>query len=274
MLYIITMKNIFEYNSYKKFLHDLILSQGRGAVSHLAKAAGCNRTYLSQVLNSKVQLTADHIYGIADYVGFTSEEQDFLILLLHYERSANRKIQEKLKIKIESIAQENLELSKKIYQKKDSFEISEFMKTKYYSNWKYTAIHTLSSIPSFQSNSAIAKKISLSESTTLTILKELREMGLVHQKGNRWIHSGTNIHTPAGSPHTTLNHMNWRLKSLDDLNSKSSVHYTTLFSLSKDDWDILRRQLLSFIEKQRDQIHNSGVEEVYCFCCDLFQPME
>lgn len=273
MLYIITMNNIFEYKSYKKYIQDLILSHGRGSVGKLAEAAGCNRTYLSQVLNSKIQLTPDHIYGIADSVGLSSEEQDFLILLLLYERSASKRVQEKLKVKIEEINQTNLVLSKKISEKKDSLEIPELLKAKYYSNWKYAAIHTLTSIGSFQSSSAIAKKVNIPEATAITLLKELREMGLIKQIGVRWIHSGRNIHTPVGSTHTALNHLNWRLKSLEDVNDKHSVHYTTLFSLSLEDWDLLRKQLLSFIEKQRDQIHKSGAEEVYCFCCDLYQPL-
>lgn len=273
MLYIITMSNIFTYKSYKKYIQDLIMSYGRGSVGKLAEAAGCNRTYLSQVLNSKIQLIPDHIYGIADYVGLASDEQDFLILLLLYERSASRKIQDKLKAKIDEINQANLVLSKKISEKKDSSEIPELFKMKYYSTWKYAAIHTLTSVVGFQTTSAIAKKVGISETTALIQLKELRDMGLVKQVGNRWIHSGKNIHTPAGSSHTALNHLNWRLRSIEDVNNKHSVHYTTLFSLNVGDWDILRKQLLSYIEQQRDQIHKSGSEEVYCFCCDLFQPL-
>ncbi|MBL7671673.1 MAG: TIGR02147 family protein [Bdellovibrionaceae bacterium] len=267
------MNNIFEYKSYKKYIQSLILSYGRGAVGKLAEAAGCNRTYLSQALNSKIHLTPDHVYGIADFVGLTNEEQDFLILLLLYERSASRKVREKLKVKIEEINQTNLLLSNKISEKKDSSEIPEALKAKYYSNWKYAAIHTLTSIVDFQSSSAIAKKVYLSEPAALILLKDLREMGLIKQVGARWIHSGKNIHTPVGSTHTAFNHLNWRLKSVEDVNDRGSIHYTTLFSLSVEDWDTLRKQLLSFIDKQRDQIHKSGAEDIYCFCCDLFQPL-
>jgi hypothetical protein len=106
----------------------------------------------------------------------------------------------------------------------------------------------------------------------MTILHELKEMNLIVSKNGHWVHSGLNIHVPAGSPFTLQNHLNWRLKAMDDINSTNSIHYTTLFSLSKKDWQSLRETLLEFIDRQRDTIHESGTEEMFCFCCDLYQP--
>jgi len=268
------MKKVFSYQSYKKFLKDLIESMGRGAVAKLAEAAGCNRTYLSQCFFSKVQLTSDHILGIAEYLQLSEEEEDFLLLLLLYERASNRKTQQRIKIKMDKLIQANLELSKKIKSKFDSDELSEEQKQKYYSSWKYAAVHSAVSIRDFSSTISISKKLHLSEQEVSLILKDLEEMNLLEGASGKWVHTGKNLHVPTGSFYMSQNHINWRLKSFESINRKNSVHYTSVFSLSKNDWESLREQMLSFIERQRDYIHSSGSEEMYCFCCDLFQPFE
>lgn len=274
MLYIITMKRIYTYQSYKKYIKDVSEFYGRGSIAKLSEAAGCNRTYLSQCLSTKVQLTPDHIMGIADYLNLSEDEQDYFLQMLLLDRSASKTIQSKIKKKMDKMIQSDLVLSKKISQKKDSRELSESEKTKYYSSWKYAVIHSLVSIRDFQTPTSISKKMRLSESEIATALKDLNEMGLITYANGHWSHSGQNIHIPTGSSYTTLNHLNWRLKSVEDVNNKSSVHYTTVFSLSKKDWESLRQKLIDFIEKQRNDIHSSGSEELYCFCCDLFQPLE
>lgn len=268
------MEKIYNYRSYKKYIKDVIDMLGRGAVAKLAEAAGCNRTYLSQCLSSKVQLTPEHILELSEYLNLEAEEENFFLMLLLYERATTIKAQNTLKSKIDKIAKDNLILSKKITDKKDSNELRDIEKQKYYSSWKFAAIHSLVSIKEFQTTPAIAKKIRLAEQEVNLILKELNNMGLIEFRSGSWVHSGKNIHTPSGSIHTTQNHINWRLRSFDDVNSKTSVHYTTVFSLDKKDWESLRGQLLSFIERQRDSIHRSGSEDLYAFCCDLFQPFE
>jgi uncharacterized protein (TIGR02147 family) len=268
------MKPVFEYSEYKQFLKDIIQHRGRGSVAKMAEAAGCNRTYLSQCLGSKVQFTPDHIIGVSGYLDLNDDEQEYLLLLLLHERSASKSAQSRIREKMNKIVQANLVLSKKISQKRDSNELTELQKTKYYSSWKYAAVHTLTSLPDHQSPAQIAEKIHLSEAEIASVLRDLREMSLIDLSDRKWVHSGKNIHVSVGSFHTTQNHLNWRLKSIEDTNNKKAVHYTTLFSLSKKDWQEMREKLIAFIEAQRDLIHQSGTEEVYCFCCDLFQPFE
>jgi uncharacterized protein (TIGR02147 family) len=268
------MKPIYTYQNYKKYLKDMAALLGRGSIGKLALAAGCNRTYLSQCLTTKVQLTPDHIMGMADYLNLSEDEMDYLVLLLLFERSASETAQARIKKKMDRLVQANLVLSRKISSKGDSDELTEPQKTKYYSSWKYAAIHTLASIRDYQTTPSMAKKTRLPEAEVASVLMELEDMGLIRYDDERWVHTKKNIHIPTGYSHTTQNHLNWRLKSVEDVNNKSSIHYTTLFSLSKNDWESLREQLLAFIDAQRDFIHASGTDEMYSFCCDLFRPLE
>ncbi|MEZ0393372.1 MAG: DUF4423 domain-containing protein [Pseudobdellovibrionaceae bacterium] len=267
------------WNSASWILFDLTVSleveaHGRGAVSKLAEAAGCDRTYLSQCLSTKVQPTPDHVLGIGQYLNLSESESDYFLLLLLHERSASKKSQLLMEKKMKILSEADLILSKKIAQKAESNELTETEKSIYYSHWKYAATHALTSIKEFQTVPAIAKRTKLTDTEISNALKDLKNMGLVLFQAGSWVHSGKSIHISSGSSHTSQNHTNWRLKSIENVNSQNAVHYTTLFSLSKKDWQILREQLLRFIETQMDFIHASGTEELYCFCCDLFKPLE
>lgn len=267
------MKRIFTYQSYKDYLKDTIEVLGRGSISKIAESARCNRTYLSQCLSTKVQLTPDHILGISEYLKLNELEQDYFLLLLLYERSALKNARSLIKQKMLKLIQADLVLSQKISEKGDSDQLTSQQKNIYYSSWKYAAIHTLTSISDYQTIQSITKKTRLPEQEVTVVLKELHGMGLIQFNNGKWIHNFKNIHIPVGSSMTVQNHLNWRLKSVEDVNNKNAIHYTTLFSLSENDWKDLQAQLIKYIDKQRDFIHDSGAEEMYCFCCDLFKPL-
>ncbi len=265
------MKKAFSYKSYKEFLKDFIELEGRGAVGALATAADCNRTYLSQSLTSKVQLTPDHILGISQYLQLPAEEENFLLLLLLHERSTSVKNQAIIKKKMDAAIQEQLVLTKNINQKNDSKDLSEASKAQYYSTWKYAAVHSLTSIDEFQTAATIAKRLHLNDAETRQVLNFLEDCQLIKNSKEKWIHTGKNIHTPSESVYTRLHHANWKNKAVDDTHNKQSIHYTTVFSLEKKHYEKIKEQLIDYISAQRDKVHASGSEEVFCFSCDLFQ---
>lgn len=263
---------LYEYTSYKEFLADYIEANRRpGIVTELAQAARCDRTYLSQVLSRKAQLTPDHALGIAEYLNFSEPDQEFFLLLVLYERAANPRAREILNAKIQRRAQDNLILTKKIMSQATASEISEEQKTFYYSSWKPASVHLLTSAEKFRSVDAIAQRLSLPRRQIEDILGELARMGLVAQKGAEFHHSGANIHVPRGSPHNLMNHLHWRNRAVD-ASGGDGVHYTSIFAVSRADWPGLKARILEFIESQRKMIAESGAEDVYAFTCDLFRP--
>lgn len=266
--------NIFEYDDYKSFLRDYISSQEtRGAVAELAQSAGCDRTYLSQALNGKVQLTADHIINLGEALNMSESEKNYFLHLLLHDRAGSSSARVLLKRKLDKMAQENHVLTKRIRHREVTDELSNEEKGRYYSSWAFGAVHILTSIESFQSIGALVDRLRLPEREIEDILQELMRMQLVEKKGSRYVHSGKNLFISRESSFNALNHINWRTRALSIANSKDGVHYTTAFSINKKDWPKLQLRLMEFIEKQREEIHGSGSEELYCFCCDLFSPI-
>jgi uncharacterized protein (TIGR02147 family) len=267
------MVNLFSFDSYKDFLKDYVrLHKRPGLMSELAKAATCDRTYLSQVLSSKVQLTPDHTLALADYFNFNEQESDFFLFLVLFERASNPAIRQTLKKKIQKLRLECLALSKQIKNQSEVDELSEAQKTRYYSNWLWSAVHLLTGIPDFQTIDSISNRLSVSHRKVQEVLEELQKMGLIKRTSQKWVHTGKNLHISSGSSHNAINHLNWRMKAVEQSNDSKSVHYSNVFSMAKKDWEELRQTLVSFIEKQRDFIHASGADDLYCFCCDLFSP--
>ena len=152
--------NIFIFKTYKAFLADYIKrNKYKGLISKLAETCGCDRTYISQVLNGKADLLPDHIARLCEYLHFTELESDYLMLLLLKDRATSVAAKNIFEIKLKKINEMAEDLSQKVKSKKDSEEIiSEEHKTLYYSNWLFSAIHILTSIANFQTIEAISKK--------------------------------------------------------------------------------------------------------------------
>ena len=263
--------NLFEYLSYKTYLQELI-SHTKVKVSILSEMAGCNRSYFSQVINGKVQLTSDHIINLAEGLEFSDLEKEYFITLCLMERSSFNQTKIILEKKINQIRQKSLVLTKKIKDEGKSFELTDEMKGEYYSSWLYGQIHMLTSIEGYQTVEDISSKLSISLKLTKKILNSLREMRLVLKNESQYIHQSGNLHIPHQSPHNVVNHMNWRMRAMQKIQEEEGIHYTATFSISKKDIPILKKQLLDFIKKQRETIGDSGADEVLCFNCDLFEP--
>jgi uncharacterized protein (TIGR02147 family) len=263
--------NLFEYFSYKSYLADLV-DKSNYKVSTLSELAGCNRSYFSQMLNGKAQLTSDHIINLSEDLGFSELEKEYFITLCLLERASMIKTKDALEKKLNLIRQKSLNLSKKIKAENKIFEITDEMKGEYYSNALFGQVHMMTSIEDFQTVEGIATRLGLKKALVNKILTLLLEMRLVIKKDGRFLHQSGNIHVSAESSHNLVNHMNWRMRALLKVQEDEGIHYTGTFSISKKDIPQLKSHLLEFIKKQREIIGNSGAEEVYCFNCDLFLP--
>ena len=144
---------------------------------------------------------------------------------------------------------------------------------KYYSTWLYSAVHIATSIETLRSSEDIAKYFGVPSMSINPVLQSLENWGLIEYKNQSWIYkSGQNYHLDDMSPLSRMNHLNWRNHSLSrPLSPSESINYTSIFSISKKDLEVLRAQLLAYIKNQRDITAASGSEEVVSFCCDFFK---
>ncbi|MBL7670473.1 MAG: TIGR02147 family protein [Bdellovibrionaceae bacterium] len=274
MYYIVytLIMNIFIFKTYKAFLADYIKrNKYKGLISKLAETCGCDRTYISQVLNGKADLLPDHIARLCEYLHFTELESDYLMLLLLKDRATSVAAKNIFEIKLKKINEMAEDLSQKVKSKKDSEEIiSEEHKTLYYSNWLFSAIHILTSIANFQTIEAISKKMNCTEASVSQVLKLLVEMGLVEKSKDKYVHNGKSVYLRRDAAQIYSLHLQSRLESVKRSYEKNDLHFTNIFSVSKEDVDAIRNQIMLLIEQHRQTVHRSGAQTACVFCCDFF----
>lgn len=267
-------KTIFDYQDYKSYLFDLINSQpkgGRGLRSKLAEAAGCQVAYISQILNGHLHLSIEQAMKVNRYFAHSKDESHFFLLLVQYARAGDNDTRSYFKEQLEKELAHRLVLTKRLGLAQG---ISAEDQVTYYSAWYYSAAHILVTIPAYQTKNAIAAKLGISLESTIEILDFLTRTGLINQTGDHFTPGTTQIHLDQKSKLTARSHANWRMRTLNSLDSpkSSDVHYTGVFSLSNSDVLKIKSMLIKHIEEVVGVVKESKEEQLSIFCLDLFTP--
>lgn len=261
---------IFDLNDYRACLKEAI-NENSGISNYktrLAKAAGCQLSYLSQVFAEKAELTPDHAVGIAQLWGLTKTETKYFLALVHKERAATPALKRLYQEEIEETKKAQMELSNKI-EKKDTLRMDQQMV--YHSSWILPAIHLLCLVPKANTAPEISKRLGLPMDTVLKATTALEEIGLLKRKGNEWQTILKAIHLPP-TLFASNAHIHWRQKAIQTIQSgiTEELHYSGIFAISKKDGEKIKQLLSDQIASLRKIIDPSPEEEVYSFICDFY----
>lgn len=263
--------DVYSYSTYKDFLKGYIKeNRQKGLISQIAGICGCDRTYLSQVLNGKADLTPDHLIRFCESLNLDETESRYLLMVLLRDRSSSPVARKTWAERIDKLKKDGRVLTEKIYANEKPGEIPDDLRTLYYSSWLYTAIHTLTSIEEFQTVDAISTKLNVPGAHVTKVLRDLVEMKVVLKEKDRYVHNGGNIYLQRESPQSYSHHMNWRMRSVERSTQIEDIHYTNIFSVDVKDVDKLRAQIVKLIDDQRKLVASSGAETACAFACDFF----
>lgn len=268
------MKDIFTALTYKDFLNqqlDLASQTTKGAKSALATAMACQTSYLSQVLHGDAHLSLEQAEKLAQHYALNASETEYLYLLIQHDRAGTSGLRLHFNRKMEQIHKDRLNLKNRVQA---SEEISKEEQSTYYSAWIYAAIHVILTIPEFRTLHEIAKKLNLSLEVTKNALDFLVNSGLAVKKKNEFHPSKKRMHLGHDSSMIIRHHTNWRLNSLQSLESKpqttTDLHYSSVVSLSKADVIVIREKLLQEIQNTKNVIKKSDEEELFAFHVDFY----
>lgn len=264
--------DVFQFNDYKECIRSFVdfHKAQRGYQSLLAEAAGCQRAFISQALNSHVHLTPDHAVGLCQFWRLSDLETDFFMELVAYARAGTEAMRALSKRRLTNLRMRHADLGKKF--SKASAQATT-VHASYYSSWHYSAIHVLCSIPGYQTEDAISEKLGIPRLKTVRILSELQEMGVISKgPSGRWCPLKNDLFLGRDSVMTFNNHWNWRQKAIEDIQmgTEDSIHYTSLHALSRNDILEFKSLLINFISTTRELVAPSPEEEMVCITCDLF----
>jgi uncharacterized protein (TIGR02147 family) len=267
------MASIYEHTDYKAYLRALIKkSEERGFSTRLAEAAGCQKSYFSSSLSGKSHLLPEHIHGIANYLKLPSEEVDYFILILDYQRANGPTYRKFVLNKIHEKQNAWKDISNRLKRNSLVPTQDDANVQNYYSHYLYAVLHIAVSIPQLQTTKSLSQYLALPENVIQNYLLQLEMMGLVQKSESKWSWKSGDLHLSKDSPWIQTHHNNWRLQAMTNatLRHPESLHFSSVQSLSRKDLEALRYQMLRWIEEYRNTTGPSDPEELICFNLDLF----
>jgi uncharacterized protein (TIGR02147 family) len=266
------MKSLFLYDNYRELLQDLVYGpEGtRGVQAQLAKAMGCQASYLLQVMKGKAALTEDQGLKLARHLKYSDIETDYLILILRMSRAASSELSQYLEEKRKTMYQQSLELQSKV-KSKEVLSSHEFL-GRYFGSWMPSTIHMATSSKHYQTAEAIAARFNIEASYVEETLQFLLQANLVVKEGKTYRYSTESIYLPRKSALNEAHQSGRRvqvLKSIAKANPED-IHFSSIFTLDKKDLETVKKIFTEAIEKSHTKIQASGSEEVYSICLDIF----
>jgi uncharacterized protein (TIGR02147 family) len=266
------MAHIFDFKSYKDFL-EALTGEERGMLTRLAEAASCQKSYLSTCIKGKTHLTLDHAFGISEFLNFSDAEREYFFLLIEKDKAGSLALRRHLESKIKQLSREAYRLKN---QQKNAVIVSGSETAEiafYYGTYLGTAIHMLTSIPEFQTVNAIAKRLNISPEVCLGVLQQLEAQQLVKKQGAHHLWNSANIHLADNSPWILNHHQNWRLRAVDNVQKRDdeATHYSSIQSMSKEDFEKLKKKIVQFIKDFNLVADPSNPEEAFCLNIDFFK---
>lgn len=268
------MKDVFDHTGYKKYLKNVIAAQpahGHGFRSEIAKATGCQISYVSQVLNKNAHFSLEQAEAINELLGHTDDESDFFLLLLLYERSGSTRLRKRIKTQMDQHLRKRQKLKDRVDIKTT---LSQEHQAVYYSSWLYAAVHILTLIKTLQTKDALRAHLNLSMEKIGEVLEFLRSAGLVTIEHGIIKSVTSRIFLGNDSPMIVRHHTNWRLRAIDSLDKglEKDVHLSTVVSLNGEDVLRIKEKIIKDIESTRAMVKESENEtDVYCFNVDFFK---
>ena len=263
--------NILDFKSYKEFLKAYCEAE-RGALTRLAEAANTQKSYLSACLRGKGHLSLDQAYGIAEYLNLSDYEQDYFYLLIDKEKAVTPALRRRLETKAKEMVRESFRLKN---QQKDSVIISEAKSDIgfYYATWLATAVHTLTSVPQFQSMSSLGKRLNLPQESIASFVNYLEKMELIKKSGDKYRWNSSNLHLEDSSVWISSHHTNWRARAIDNIqkNDREATHYSAIQSFSEEDFEKLKKKIVHFINEFNKVADPSEPVDAFCLNVDLFR---
>jgi uncharacterized protein (TIGR02147 family) len=265
------MKLVFDFSAYKPYLKFRVgdYRQRKGLRSLIAKAMGCQPTFVSQVLNGDFHFSLEQADQLGKFLGHTGEEQDFFMLLLQHERAATKDLKVYFKRKIDAELSARTVLTHRLGQEKT---LSSEQQNIYYSSWHYGAIHMAIAIPKLQTHEAISDYLHLPIKKVSEVLEYLISVGLVEKQERGYKIGSANLRLGKSSHNILRHHANWRMLAVESLDREEELdlHYSGVFCLSESARALIKNKIFEALEEILKVSDEAKEESLACMNIDFF----
>lgn len=264
---------VFVCTSFHQFLIQTIENNTdlkRGEKKSIAEFLGIHPTLLSQILSGTRTFTEEQVYLLGEYFGLTDIESDYIRTLHQLENSQSKIFKAKLLKQKEELKKKSLNLSERVEKEKI---LSDEERSIFYSSWQYSAIRMLTSLENGKTRDEIAERFDLDKKKVSEMLDFLTKTNLCKQEKGKYQIGVSRTHIEKSSPYYKQHHTNWRLKSIQKLDRslEEDLTFTAPLTISKEDFEILREEMVKLIQKVSMTVKDSPAEDIYCLNLDFFR---
>lgn len=264
---------LFETTDFREIVRlkiEALPNKGYGQLSKLAKHLRISNTLVSQILNGAKSFSEDQAFEVAEFLEFTELESLYFVLLIQHERAGSYKLKDLLKKQIEGMQANAMKIGARV---RIEGRLTSEQQAIFYSDWRYTAIHTLTSIEKFQNEDAIIELLRLPKERVEEAIEWLVDNGLCKRTNGKLVIGPKTTFIDKDSHWANRHHLNWRYRGMDKMARKSDrdFFFTAPISLSSADHIIFKKELISLIERLSRRIEKTEPEQMSVISIDLFE---
>lgn len=257
------MENIYTAQCYREIIgyHVEKLSKNeKGQLAKLSKFINIHPSYLSQVMKGDKDLSLEQALEAAKFFGLLSNEQNFFLKLIQYQRAGTNNLKVLFKKELDQIITNSNDVESRVNHDK-KLKVSD--QAIFYSSWMYPAVKNICTQKNM-TREKISKALGLPLNKTLGILEFLEDVKLIKREDNTYKSGSVSTHLPHTSEFVASHHRNWRLKAIEKhpVLETDDLSFTASMTLSQESFLKIRAEILKFIESVSLEVKTSKEEKV------------
>lgn len=269
--------NVFAERDYRKVLTGCLREKKRIDASmnfsRMAEAIRVQRSYLSNVLGGRAQLSADQLFLASRFLGLGPVETRYLLLLLEHERTGVEDRRAELEAEILRIQAHQLESARHLRAKK--VEVSAENLAAYYLDPLNAIVHFALTIERYRKQpSRLAEDLGVKSERIERAVSVLEKGGIIApRKHGRSIELRVeHVHLPPESPLYSAFRNQLKQMSAARLQNRDDEDYSfwVTFSADKKMLKRIRAEFLALLERIEPQVRAAPSRDVYQMNFDLF----
>lgn len=258
--------NIFEFENYKQFVRQKIKTfprRGRGQFLKIAGFLNIHTSMVTHIFKGDSNLSVEQALQMSEFFALNPLETEYFVSLVQYGRAVNKQSREYFAKQIQTLKDRALNLSERLQAAKTLDDKDQAI---FYSAWYFSAIHLLCAVSEFKSPNAIAEAIDLPLPTVARTLDFLVSRGLLVEERSVYRIGQTRTYVSRDSHFVAKHHLNWRLKSLEQLDyvPEDELVFTHAIAISERDFARIREEIVRFLETYKT-IGEPSPSEKICF---------
>ncbi len=271
------MNPIYEYEDYRKFLRDLIelkkLTNGSITYSSLADAIKVQRSYLSNVLSGRGNLSEDQLYLLMMELNLNAVEQAYIEQLAAVDRCQVQIRKKELEAELD-IRRQALQSSGEVIRSKPvTQDIGS--RAEYYADPIYPLVHMGFCIDQFlKKPQLLRERLKLTPEAFGKAMDVLEKCGAIRLGEAGYELLEENIHLGPQSGLAKMHALSFRLKAIEHYkgdSDKNDYFFTASFTGNSRLRSKLRDRFLKIIDELSTEIDSTKCDDIYHLNIDLFR---